>query len=417
LSRKFRKSVDLPGDFAWQSPWTSANVTARVGRSSDVRRRAGWGSAAPRWEAKLARKDDRDGPPGTSRIDRLLEAAGAALEEGRPADALARAEEAAAADPRSAAALHYRAAALEELARWEDARLAYARALSVGKDDAELLLGAARFLVEGLPEEEQDRADLDEGLALARRGVKLAARAGDAELEVALRIVEARAFSGLGHARDALAAIAQAERAAPEDAEVLLEKGLALYELDRFEEAETALLAAEAAAPQGPEAAWVLHALGLVAERRGEVDEARRRFARARKLAPEDFPPPISLSAQEFEAAVEAALAELPEPVRRYLANVAISVEDLPAEADLLASDPPLSPGILGLFRGAPWGQKASMDPWSHFPSAIVLYQRNLERFARTREELVEEIRITLVHEVGHFLGLDEDELYERGLE
>ncbi len=57
------------------------------------------------------------------------------------------------------------------------------------------------------------------------------------------------------------------------------------------------------------------------------------------------------------------------------------------------------------------------MDPWSHLPSAILLYQRNLERFVRTREELVEEIRITLVHEVGHFLGLDEDELYERGLE
>jgi predicted Zn-dependent protease with MMP-like domain len=57
------------------------------------------------------------------------------------------------------------------------------------------------------------------------------------------------------------------------------------------------------------------------------------------------------------------------------------------------------------------------MDPWSHFPSSIVLYQRNLERAARTRAELVEEVRITLVHEVGHFLGLSEDELYQRGLE
>jgi predicted Zn-dependent protease with MMP-like domain len=46
-----------------------------------------------------------------------------------------------------------------------------------------------------------------------------------------------------------------------------------------------------------------------------------------------------------------------------------------------------------------------------------VLYQRNLERFARDREELVEQIRITLLHEVGHFLGLDEEQLRERGLE
>jgi predicted Zn-dependent protease with MMP-like domain len=57
------------------------------------------------------------------------------------------------------------------------------------------------------------------------------------------------------------------------------------------------------------------------------------------------------------------------------------------------------------------------MDPWSHFPSSIVLYQKNLERFARSRKELVEQIGITLIHEVGHFLGLDEDELWERGLE
>ena len=57
------------------------------------------------------------------------------------------------------------------------------------------------------------------------------------------------------------------------------------------------------------------------------------------------------------------------------------------------------------------------MDPWSHFPSSIVLYQENLQRFARTREELVDEIAITLQHEVGHFLGLDEEELEKLGLD
>ena len=114
---------------------------------------------------------------------------------------------------------------------------------------------------------------------------------------------------------------------------------------------------------------------------------------------------------------MEDALADLPECVRSYLANVAIAVEELPSDEDLLASAPPLSPAILGLFRGAPYGQKASMDPWSHFPSSIVLYQRNLERFARSRPELIEQIGVTLIHEVGHFLGLDEDELYARGLE
>jgi predicted Zn-dependent protease with MMP-like domain len=114
---------------------------------------------------------------------------------------------------------------------------------------------------------------------------------------------------------------------------------------------------------------------------------------------------------------MEDALAELPEPVRAYLSNVAIAVEDFPPDDDLLAADPPLPPTVLGMFRGAPLGDKGSMDPWSHFPSSIVLYQRNLERFATDRRDLVEQIRVTLLHEVGHFLGLDEEQLRERGLD
>ena len=133
--------------------------------------------------------------------------------------------------------------------------------------------------------------------------------------------------------------------------------------------------------------------------------------------APDDFPPPVTLSPDAFEAVVEEALAELPEPVRAWLSNVAVTVEDLPETEELLGSDPPHSPSILGIFRGSPLGQKASMDPWSHFPSSIALFQRNLERMALDREELLAEIRVTLLHEVGHFLGLDEDELRSMGLD
>jgi predicted Zn-dependent protease with MMP-like domain len=140
-------------------------------------------------------------------------------------------------------------------------------------------------------------------------------------------------------------------------------------------------------------------------------------LARARKLDPEGYPRTPALSRHDFDAAVERAFEALPEAVRRYLGNVPITVEDLPADHDLLEADPPLPPTILGLFRGAPYGQKLSADPWSHLPSSIVLYQRNLQRAASSRDELEEEIATTLVHEVGHFLGLDEDELWARGLE
>jgi predicted Zn-dependent protease with MMP-like domain len=170
-------------------------------------------------------------------------------------------------------------------------------------------------------------------------------------------------------------------------------------------------------ARSAPREAWAHHTLGLIDERFGDFKEAERRFVRARRLSPDEFPIPVQLSAEAFDRALEDALAALPDSVRSYLSNVAITVEDLPSSDDLLASDPPLSPSILGVFRGSPLGHKASMDPWSHFPSSIVVYQRNLERYARDRTELIEQIEMTLIHEVGHFLGLDEAELRERGLD
>jgi predicted Zn-dependent protease with MMP-like domain/Flp pilus assembly protein TadD len=347
-------------------------------------------------------------------VARLLDEAADAFDEGRFDAALARADDALRAGARSIPALHYRAAALAELGRSDEALEAYDRALAVGKGDPELLLGAADFLVNLSGDDDPDRERVERGVDLARRGAKVALKAGDRQLAGELAYVEATGLNQLGRSGEALGRLELAEAELPDSPDVQVEKGFALFELCRFVEARRAL---ERADKLGPDDAWTQHYLGLVAEKQGNEDEARRRFARARKLSPEEFPKGVALSQGAFDEAVEAALASLPETVRRYLSNVAITVEDLPSDDDLVASDPPLSPAILGLFRGAPYGQKASMDPWSHFPSAIVLFQKNLERFARSRADLIEQIGITLIHEVGHFLGLDEDELYERGLD
>lgn len=352
--------------------------------------------------------------PGPDALDDLLDAAAAALEEGEPEEALARADEAVGQAPRSVPALHLRAAALAALDRLDDAAEAYDRALERGRDDPELLAGAADFHLNVLADEDTGRERAERALELARRGSRAARKLDDPDLAADLAYLEGAALDQLGRADEALARLEEAARTAPDRVDILLEQAFALYELSRLDEARAVLLRAEALDRKDP---WVHHQLGLVAERQGDAAEAARRLARARKLAPEEFPEPVSLTHEAFDAAVEAALERLPEPVRRYLSNVAITVEDLPQDDDLRGSEPPLSPAILGLFRGAPWGQKASMDPWSHFPSSIVLYQKNLERFARSREELIEEIGVTLVHEVGHFLGLDEDELWERGLD
>jgi predicted Zn-dependent protease with MMP-like domain len=213
------------------------------------------------------------------------------------------------------------------------------------------------------------------------------------------------------------AALASAEAAlthVPRSVEAQLERALALFELCRFDEARTAF---ERVLEDEAEEPWAHHSLGLLAERRGDTKEAQRRFARAQGIAPEEFPPPVHLSEEDFDKALEDAVKALPEHVKGYLDNVTIAVEDLPSDEDLLAEKPPLSPAILGVFRGTPVGERSVMNAADHFPAAIVLYQRNLERFARTREELIEQIGITVMHEVGHLIGLDEEDLWERGLE
>ena len=259
-----------------------------------------------------------------------------------------------------------------------------------------------------------DAGEAERALDLATEGSRLAGRGDDAELRGRLALVEGQALVALGGAREALSRIAEAARALPGDLDVRAEEANALYELCRFEEAAAVLTRLLHEDPGDPWAHWLL---GLCFERLGRPAAAARHLAEARKIAPEDFAEGVSLSPDAFEKVVEDALAELPEPVRNYLANVAVSVEDLPDAEELLASDPPHSPAILGIFRGSPLGDKASMDPWSHFPSSIALFQRNLERLARSREELVDEIRVTVLHEVGHFLGLDEEQLRSLGLD
>lgn len=261
-------------------------------------------------------------------------------------------------------------------------------------------------------------AALDEGayeraVELARKGAKAARREGLRELEADLRWLEGSALTELADPVAALARLDEALALSPDHLDAMLERAFALFELCRFDEARRQLEEVLARSPDEP---WAHHQLGLLAERRGDRAEADRRFRRARRLDPAAFPAPVTVTRAEFERLAEAALQEVPEAVRRYLANVPITVEDVPADHDLTGADPPLSPTILGLFRGAPYGQKGSGDPWSQLPSAIVLYQRNLERAVADRDELEAEIAVTLVHEVGHFLGLSEEELHERGL-
>jgi tetratricopeptide (TPR) repeat protein len=334
------------------------------------------------------------------------------LDAGAHDRALACADEALRLAPRLVAALAARADALAELGRHEQARVAYARALAVDADDPVALLGAAELYVRRLV---SDHEGLSLGLEYARRGLREAARREprDAALVARLELVAGMAENDLGRSRLALAHPERSLLEVPEDPDAIYEKGVALYELCRFEDARRAL---EKALLLAPDDAWTLHQLGLVLERTGGHARAVELFARARALAPTDFHPEVPVDGVWFDTEVKAVLAALPPAEQRALAAVPLEIVDLPAADDLLAVDPPLSPSILGLFRGPPENEPCTNADGPRCRS-IVIYRRNLVRFARDRGELTDQVRVTLLHELGHLHGESDDELRARGLD
>jgi len=156
----------------------------------------------------------------------------------------------------------------------------------------------------------------------------------------------------------------------------------------------------------------------LIRERAGDDAGAQRDYRRAWRIDPDLYPMPVELSDAVIEAVVEEALREMHPSIKAYLAQVPILLEEVPTDEVCLDFDPPMPPAeILGYFSGPSLRDRAVDNPWTHLPSAIVLFRRNLQRIAQDHDHLVEELRITVFHEVGHYLGLDEDDLADRGLD
>ena len=108
---------------------------------------------------------------------------------------------------------------------------------------------------------------------------------------------------------------------------------------------------------------------------------------------------------------VRATLDALPAPLRAQASPLPVSYESVPNER-ILADD--YDPDLLGLFIGAPLTEPET----SPLPAQIILFLENLWDFAEENEEIFrEEVRTTYLHELGHYLGLDEIDLEERGLE
>jgi predicted Zn-dependent protease with MMP-like domain len=125
---------------------------------------------------------------------------------------------------------------------------------------------------------------------------------------------------------------------------------------------------------------------------------------------------PMKLKDKEFDRIVKEAIGRIPEEIRRHLDNILIAVQKRP-DPDMLAEMgyPPDEP-LLGLYWGVPLNERTLGEP-PLYPDTIYIFKEPLEEMCVTREELEEEIEITVVHEVAHFLGMSEERLAELGYE
>ena len=116
------------------------------------------------------------------------------------------------------------------------------------------------------------------------------------------------------------------------------------------------------------------------------------------------------MSRDEFEKVVAKALDSLPERVAVHLDNIAIIVEDEPTDEELrdVGLDPETET-LFGLYQGVALTERSSLG--GELPDRIVIYRRPLLEECQDRAELVREIQDTVVHEVGHYFGLDEEDL------
>jgi len=111
----------------------------------------------------------------------------------------------------------------------------------------------------------------------------------------------------------------------------------------------------------------------------------------------------IDLDPATFGELVDAALASIPPELRRQMRNVTIAVEDMGA-----------SPNLLGLYHGVPLTQRTTQYA-GFLPDRITIYRLPILRRCKSIEDVVHQVRVTVVHEVAHHFGIDDDRLGELG--
>lgn len=120
------------------------------------------------------------------------------------------------------------------------------------------------------------------------------------------------------------------------------------------------------------------------------------------------------MTREAFEALVLRTVKELPDALQVRLGDLAIVVKAEPSRAELQAARVPKGDELFGLFQGAAMTER-SLSDLPRLPDRVVIYQRPLERAFPDPEALAGEIRKTILHELGHYFGLDERRMRKLG--
>ncbi|RLP82390.1 metallopeptidase family protein [Mycetocola lacteus] len=113
----------------------------------------------------------------------------------------------------------------------------------------------------------------------------------------------------------------------------------------------------------------------------------------------------MEMDPDTFDTLVNDVFEALPEEVTEGLENVAIAIEDLPEDGSL---------DLLGLYHGVDLTERGQYG-FGEMPDLISLYRLPLLNYCEDEDDLREQVRITLVHEIGHYYGIDDEELHRLG--
>jgi tetratricopeptide (TPR) repeat protein len=328
-------------------------------------------------------------------LDRYLDTADELWRSGELEDALELVDTCLLLHPDSADALAMRGGLLRDLDRALEAVEALRGALRQDPTLAQAAADLADVLI-------YDLEDPDSALGSCERGLKWAA---DPMLRAELHFLAGASLLRIEIFDRALAHLDEALTLDPTRAHAYRERGFCHFEMWDFAAAGRdyqQALELERDASGEP-----FFYLGILLEREGRFQEAMSAFYRAHEIEPETYPMPQSMSAEQFSAIVEKARRGLPEEVQEGLSRLTIWIHDYPElNAALVQSQNNITPRLLGIYDGT---LLRDVDQsWQDLPGVILLFKRNIELYTRDVEEIESEIQTTLLHELHHFLDLQE---------